>query len=87
MHRDAFKPGDSVAPGLYWVHHYQHRLTHLCRVALQRFPTCAKCGDKVRFTAAETGVEADASWLRLDADFRDTARSIPLREENGGAEA
>ena len=74
MFRSAFKPGDSVPEGgAYWVHHYQHRLAHLARTNLKRFPQCAQCGEKVRFEQAPPGSEAKASWLRFDVDFRDQA--------------
>jgi len=85
MYRNALKPGDPVTPGIYWVHHYQHRLAHLCRIALEHFPECAKCGDKVRFTAAEANADPTASWLRLDPDFRETARHIALQPDFGSA--
>ena len=86
MYRDALKPGDSVEVGLYWVHHYQHRLSHLASVAVARFPECRVCGNKVRFTPAQTGDDARAVWLRHDPDFRESAAEIPLKlKENGGA--
>lgn len=81
MYRDAFKPGDTVAPGLYWVHHYQHRLTHLVRICLSRFPRCERCGDKVRFSPAAAADGDKANWLRLDPDFQSTSKDIPLQAD------
>jgi hypothetical protein len=86
MYRNANKPGDRVTRGVYWVHHYQHRLAHLARVALEHFPTCARCGDKVRFSPAEVTVDEHAPFLRFDPDFLDSAVEIPLRKDVGASE-
>ena len=80
MYRDAFKPGDKVTPGVYWVHHYQHRLSHMNIVALESFPECRVCGSKVRYTSAETLADASRpSRLRLDSDFLETSKDIPIQ--------
>jgi hypothetical protein len=69
MFRNAFKPGNEVAKdGAYWVHHYQHRVSHL--VSLHRgdvFPRCAKCEERVRFEAHLNG--AAAPHISNDPDF------------------
>jgi hypothetical protein len=70
MFRHAFKPGSSVAQtGTYWVHHYQHRISHLSYFnAGERFPECLKCGMRVRFELAPE--QQQAEHISLDADFR-----------------
>jgi hypothetical protein len=69
MFRNASKPGTEVArDGAYWVHHYQHRVSHL--VSLRKgevFPQCAKCQDRVRFEAHHDG--ATAPHVSDDRDF------------------
>lgn len=69
MFRHAFKPGSSVAQsGTYWVHHYQHRISHLsCFNAGERFPECSKCGLRVRFELAPE--QQQAEHISLDSDF------------------
>ena len=78
MLRGTFKPGDPVPDrGLYWVHHYQHRLAHLAKVRYITFPQCAQCNDRVRFEPAPMNADPKAMWLREDVDFRHATRSIP----------
>jgi hypothetical protein len=82
MLKNTFKPGDKVPKiGSYWVHHYQHRKTHLVQVALARFPECLRCNGRTRFESLV--VEDDtkpSTWLRFDPDFTGTAKDIPLIE-------
>lgn len=70
MFRHAFKPGSSVAQtGTYWVHHYQHRISHLSYFnGGEVFPQCTKCGMRVRFELAPE--QQQAEHISLDADFR-----------------
>jgi hypothetical protein len=79
MLKNTFKPGDKVPKlGTYWVHHYQHRQTHLAEVALSRFPECMRCDGKTRFepVAVEDKIKP-TGWLRLDPDFTATVKDIP----------
>lgn len=78
MLRDTFRPGDPVPDtGLYWVHHYQHRLPHLARIRYQTFPQCAQCSERVRFERAPMDTDPKAMWLREDVDFRHALSTIP----------
>lgn len=74
MFRNAIKPGTEVpTSGAYWVHHYQHRVSHL--VALRQgelFPRCHKCEDRVRFELSIDG--SGAPHFSADPDFRSTSR-------------
>ena len=79
MFRHAFKPGTSVPKdGMYWVHHYQHRMSHLSHLKNgEYFPQCVKCGERVRF---ESAPEHDsAEHISHDPDFR--------KEHSGPAES
>lgn len=78
MFRDTFKPGDAVPDrGLYWVHHYQHRLAHLAKIGYVSFPECVQCSDRVRFERAPMDTDPKAMWLREDVDFRHAVDVIP----------
>ena len=80
MYRNALKPGDTVTPGVYWVHHYQHRLAHVNTVALESFPECRVCGSKVRYTLAQNVADTSRpTRLRLDSDFVETSKDIPIQ--------
>jgi hypothetical protein len=71
MFKQAFKPGSSAAQsGAYWVHHYQHRISHLshCNTG-EIFPKCSKCGSRVRFEFAPE--QQQAEHISLDPDFRE----------------
>ena len=70
VHKGNFKPGQKVSNGVYWVHHYAHRETHLVSVVGGTFPKCNRCGDRVRFESA-LGRKADLVWE--DPDFRNNA--------------
>jgi imidazoleglycerol phosphate synthase glutamine amidotransferase subunit HisH len=53
---------------MYWVHHYQHRVSHLSYLKSgESFPTCVKCGERVRFEFAPE--HSAATHISLDADF------------------
>lgn len=71
MFKHAFKPGTLVPKGAnYWVHHYQHRISHLCYFnAGKPFPTCLKCGQRVRFELAPE--QQQAEHISLDVDFQE----------------
>lgn len=82
MFRDTFKPGDPVPDrGLYWVHHYQHRLAHLAKIRFQAFPGCAQCHERVRFERAAQDADPKAMWLREDVDFRHAVNTVPDQPE------
>ena len=75
MFRNAFKPGERVpekAP--YWVHHYQHRMPHICAVhAFETFPECNQCGARVRFEPVSKDTPRKTMRLADDVDFRQAA--------------
>jgi hypothetical protein len=71
MERDTFRPGD-YAPesGVYRVLHHAHRMPHDVTVEEDtRFPTCARCGDRVRFVYLQ-----EVRFLRSDYDFLPSQR-------------
>ncbi len=76
MFRNAYKPGDSVPEhSLFWVHHYQHRMPHVCRAAIFKvFPECTQCGSRVRFEPASPDAEPKAMRLADDVDFKPAPR-------------
>ena len=54
---------------MYWVHHYQHRMSHLSYLKSgENFPACTKCGERVRFEPAPEPTTAD--HISPDPDFR-----------------
>ena len=75
MLRNSFKPGELVRGGpLFWVHHYQHRMPHVCRVVVfSTFPECSQCGARVRFEPASVETEPKAMRLADDVDFKRAA--------------
>jgi hypothetical protein len=78
--KNTFKPGDKVPKaGSYWVHHYQHRQTHLVQVLLSVFPECVRCQGKARFEPVPVeDASKPTGWLRLDPDFAANSSDIPL---------
>lgn len=70
MFKHAFKPGTPVpSDAMYWVHHYQHRISHLSYLKSgEHFPACLKCSERVRFELALEPNAAD--HISLDPDFR-----------------
>lgn len=79
------EPGMPVPiSGLYWVHHYQHRLPHLVQTVLSRFPECRVCGPRVRFEVVPFAAESDAVWLREDRDFAEKCKEIQRHESCAG---
>jgi len=64
---------------MYWVHHYQHRISHLSYLKSgENFPACTKCGERVRFELAPEPTAAD--HISLDLDFSiDGRRSNPSK--------
>ncbi len=70
-------------PGPYWVHHQGHRLQHIARTRLSRFPSCAKCDGEVRFQPMARPVETNAPFLCQDLDFKESAAAIPFRGAPG----
>jgi hypothetical protein len=81
MNQERIEPGMPVAiEGHYWVHHYQHRLPHLVRTVLTRFPECKVCGKLVRFEVVPFVAESPVGWLREDRDFEETSKKIPVRQ-------
>lgn len=75
MFRSAFKPADHVkTSGVYWVHHYAHRVSHPARLKEgDLFPTCHTCGERVRFELASPDTEPKAQPIEVYADFREVA--------------
>lgn len=85
MLRNTFRPGDPVPEAHYfWVHHYQHRMPHLCEILFQYFPGCSTCGERIRFEAAHTDV-AEATLLREDHDFKHAVGQIPFKADAAAA--
>jgi hypothetical protein len=82
MLKNTFKPGDKVPKiGSYWVHHYQHRQSHLAQVAVAKFPECVRCNGKARFEPVPVEDKTKpGDWLRFDRDFTATSKDIPLIE-------
>jgi hypothetical protein len=68
MHRMTKAPGERVIPGIYHVHHYQHRQSHLCALIGGSFPECNVCKTRVRFEPALTHKSGPVIWN--DVDFR-----------------
>jgi hypothetical protein len=66
MLRKHKSPGSPAAPAIYWVHHYQHRMTHLCRINGGSFPPCNSCGDAVRYELAVGRTTAPVIWDDVD---------------------
>ena len=84
MFRNAFRPGDPVPEGkTYWVNHYRHRLAHLAKVQMARFPECAQCGERVRFEPAPLQRDGSVPLLRYDRDFLTAARRNRLEPDFG----
>jgi hypothetical protein len=84
-----FKPGDEVpVEGVYRVHHYQHRLSHLVRTRFLHFPWCRTCHELVRF---ETVLILEtcplAPLLAEDPDFANATVRVPQKTQRaaGGA--
>ena len=75
MLRNANQPGQRASKGVYWVHHYQHRRSHVCEVPGGSFPICNTCRERVRFEFAQGRKFAPAIWN--DVDFR------PKSEDSG----
>jgi len=69
MFRYAFKPGSLVPEdGIYWVHHYQHRISHQSFFKTgEAFPPCRKCGGRVRFEVSPE--HPSAEHISRDPDF------------------
>jgi hypothetical protein len=70
VNRRDFKPGEKASKGVFWVHHYAHRVTHLVTIDGGTFPKCKKCGDRVRF---ESALRPDGELVWNDPDFGDKA--------------
>lgn len=82
MFRNAYQPGDTVPQdAYYWVHHYRHRLAHICRTRFVTFPTCRICGDRVRFEIAPVQ-SYQTGWLRDDPDFEHACGKIALMRDD-----
>ena len=77
MLRGTSKPGEPVTNrGIFWVHHYRHRISHQARIRFALFPECATCGDKVRYEIAHTESSEGVTWLREDRDFNWAVGSV-----------
>jgi hypothetical protein len=80
-----FSGDDVPSVGSYRVHHYQHRLPHVATVLVVRFPECKHCGTMVRFERIEAATAERPPFLRLDGDFIDSSRDIPVRDDSENA--
>jgi hypothetical protein len=70
MLRNAFRSGDKVPEkGIYWVHHFKHRLTHPAQIMVRVFPVCRTCGDRVRFEKADVMPLVTIDSIDIDVDF------------------
>ena len=71
MFKRAYQPGAPVPQdATFWVHHYQHRMSHLVSLSAGRvFPQCMKCGHRVRFEMSPDSHQAEP--ITSDPDFRD----------------
>lgn len=68
-----YRPGLAVPNGgIFWVHHYRHRLSHAVAVPPGlSFPSCAHCGDEVRFEPVGDVLPfAKPRSAYFDQDFR-----------------
>jgi hypothetical protein len=75
MFRTAYKPGDRVPEqGIFWVHHFQHRLAHPVEIAGEAFPSCRTCGERVRFEKATIRPRSSAEPIGNDVDFSEQHR-------------
>lgn len=78
MFRSANRPGERVEEtGVYWVHHYAHRISHTARLnGSDKFPACQVCGEKVRFEKASQPMQEsqqEAQPIEKYADFKTAA--------------
>jgi hypothetical protein len=65
-----FSPGQKAIRGVFWVHHYAHRESHLAVIDYGTFPKCRKCAERVRFEAA---LRKEAGRISEDPDFNGNA--------------
>jgi len=77
--RESFKSGELAGQsGVYNVVHEQHRGQHLATVFKgQRLPSCARCGDRVRFVLVRP-----AALIAEDADFQQSTSDNPKPPED-----
>ncbi len=70
--RESYRSGEvAEQSGVYNVLHEEHRTQHLATIFKgQRFPACARCGDRVRFVLVRP-----AALIDEDTDFRQSASS------------
>ncbi|HYX52714.1 MAG TPA: hypothetical protein VE783_04635 [Candidatus Limnocylindrales bacterium] len=76
--RQSFKSGEvAEQSGVYNVVHDQHRGQHLATVFKgQKFPSCARCGDRVRFLLVRP-----AALIAEDSDFQQGSSENPKSPE------
>ncbi len=67
MAEQVFRPGERVSEsGIYRVSHVEHRPEHeVTLFAGEDFPTCIRCGEKVRFR-----LERSANSIQHDRYFK-----------------
>ena len=67
MAEPTYQPGESVPKGgLYLVIHHEHRENHEATLFIgEQFPSCRRCGEKVRFRLLQPATHVDE-----DADFK-----------------
>jgi len=63
----SFKPGEAVTEsGVYTVVHDRHRQKHSATIFKgEKFPSCARCGEKVRFILLRP-----STLISEDVDFK-----------------
>ena len=63
----SFKPGEAVTEsGVYTVVHDRHRQKHSATIfKVEKFPLCARCGEKVRFILLRP-----SALISEDVDFK-----------------
>ena len=63
-----YNPGDMVPKrGIYWTHHFHHRLPHPLTIAKAIFPKCLTCKARVRFEQSQ--IKAAVANIATDPDF------------------
>ena len=63
-----YNPGDMVPRrGIYWTHHFHHRLPHPLTIAKAIFPKCLTCKARVRFKQSQ--IKAAVANIATDPDF------------------
>jgi hypothetical protein len=75
-----FKPGEQVpTTGIYTAGHIQHRRSHeVFAVQGEQFPSCRRCGGRVRFELLRA-----AAYIDEDRDFARTESAAQKKAPTG----